>query len=52
MPTQEIAALAPKSLAIPGNVVDTETCSKELKKIAKMRESITTKSFFAGIRDD
>ena len=42
----------PKSRAMPGNVVDTETISKADKKMVNINDRVTTKSFFGGIRED
>jgi len=52
VPTQEMAVLVPKSRAMPGNAVDTETVSNAERKMVHVRENTTTKSFFGGIRDD
>ena len=52
MPTQEIAVLVPKSRAMPGNAVETETISNAERKMVHIRENTTTKSFFGSIRDD
>jgi hypothetical protein len=37
---------------MPGNVVETETCSNEDKKIAQINDRVTTNSFLVGTRDD
>lgn len=52
VPTHDMAVLAPKSFAMPGNVVDTETCSNQLRKIANTNDRVMTYNFFGGNRDD
>jgi hypothetical protein len=52
VPTHDIAVLVPKSFATPGNVVETETCSNELKNIANINDSVMTANFLGGNRED
>ena len=52
VPTHEIDVLVPKSFAMPGSVVDTDTCSKEVKNIARISDIVINANFFGGIRDD
>ena len=52
MPIHDIAVLEPRSRAIPGRVVLTEVCSKEVKNMANIKDATIIASFLGGRRED